>query len=48
MKAAFTTTCTQDGIWIARCSATGVTATGRTIDEAVAELCRMLAASEAA
>ncbi|WP_312795579.1 hypothetical protein [Tianweitania sp.] len=37
------TTCTQDGTWLARCPCTGLVASGATLDEAVAELQRILA-----
>ena len=44
----FTTTCTQDGNWLARCLRTGLTASGATLDEAVAELRRLLSTRRAA
>lgn len=46
--AGFTTVCTADGTWIAFDPATGISVSGRTLAEAVAELRRRLAAREAA
>lgn len=44
----FTSTLTQDGVWIVRDPETGLTASGRTLVEATAELRRLLSAKEAA
>ncbi|HEV7415804.1 MAG TPA: helix-turn-helix domain-containing protein [Tianweitania sediminis] len=44
----YTTICTTDGIWIASDPVTGVSVSGRTLAEALAELRRLLATSEAA
>lgn len=41
--AGYSSICTTDGTWIARDLATGITATGRTLDDALAELRRLLA-----
>lgn len=48
LPSSFTTTCTEDGTWLARCGQTGVTASGSTLAEALAELRRLLAVSVAA
>ncbi len=45
---AFTYVRTADGIVIARDPATGITASGATLDEALAELRRLLAMKEVA
>lgn len=43
MTSAFTHIHTHDGTVLARCPRTGVIASGRTLDEAVAELRRLIA-----
>lgn len=40
---AFISNCTQDGTWIVRDPDTGLIASGRTLDEAFAELRRLVA-----
>lgn len=47
-RAGYSSICTTDGTWITRDLATGITATGRTLDYALAELRRLLSQRQAA
>ena len=44
----FIPTLTQDGVWLVRDHETGLTASGPTLADAIAELQRLLSAKEAA